>query len=280
RAWSRQSKESPMTNILRVRLRRAIGLVAIGLILLRPAPAMAWFGWLDEWSGPGPFWGELYEIRIACFGEPIPTTTTLLTLAGRAFGSSENLLTRRSTASPNLVLQDTDLQQVQRQWQELINALSRADVRLYGNDDQEAQLKNLVAGITSVDGLRTAVANGQSLVASSINPINRKMATVIGSGVLASLCGPEETREFSLEVELDHWRTNRTRAEFAGGKPISMYTVMPSVTWNAFHGKKPDVLELGIGAGFYVFRSEGFDTFGGLVIQPKVDFHAPTSWSN
>src|SRR5688572_9025277 len=26
-----------------------------------PAPALAWFGWLDKWSGPGPFWGQLYR---------------------------------------------------------------------------------------------------------------------------------------------------------------------------------------------------------------------------
>ena len=33
-----------------------------------PAPALAWFGWLDEWSGPGEFWGLLYEMRLVCFG--------------------------------------------------------------------------------------------------------------------------------------------------------------------------------------------------------------------
>lgn len=33
-----------------------------------PAPALAWIAWLDEWSGPGPFWGLLYEARLLCFG--------------------------------------------------------------------------------------------------------------------------------------------------------------------------------------------------------------------
>ena len=59
-----------------------------------------------------------------------------------------------------------------------------------------------------------------------------------------------------------------------------MYTIMPSLTWNTFNGRKYDILEFGIGAGAYVFRSDGLDDFGGLIIQPKVDVHFPTSWSN
>ena len=37
--------------------------------LVTPAPAQAWFGWLDDLSGPGPFWGEQYEVRVACIGD-------------------------------------------------------------------------------------------------------------------------------------------------------------------------------------------------------------------
>lgn len=38
--------------------RLAVALVLCTLVqLTAPTPALAWFGWLDEWSGPGPFWG-------------------------------------------------------------------------------------------------------------------------------------------------------------------------------------------------------------------------------
>ena len=35
--------------------------------LLHADPAHAWFGWLDELSGPGPFWGYDFDFRVVCF---------------------------------------------------------------------------------------------------------------------------------------------------------------------------------------------------------------------
>lgn len=40
--------------------------------LLNAAPASAWFGWLDSLSGPGRFRGDLYEVRLYCFGPESP----------------------------------------------------------------------------------------------------------------------------------------------------------------------------------------------------------------
>ena len=37
------------------------------LVLMVPAPAHAWFGWLDNLSGPGPFHGLEFDVRLACF---------------------------------------------------------------------------------------------------------------------------------------------------------------------------------------------------------------------
>ena len=37
-------------------------------VIMMPAPAHAWFGWLDNLSGPGPFIGDEIEIRLVCFG--------------------------------------------------------------------------------------------------------------------------------------------------------------------------------------------------------------------
>jgi hypothetical protein len=46
-------------------------LVTLGLFvaMLMPAPAFAWFGWLDKLSGAGPFWGLLFDVRAVCFGQ-------------------------------------------------------------------------------------------------------------------------------------------------------------------------------------------------------------------
>ena len=45
--------------------------IAIALVLttMMPAPAFAWFGWLDKYSGPGPWHGIRLEWRITCFND-------------------------------------------------------------------------------------------------------------------------------------------------------------------------------------------------------------------
>jgi hypothetical protein len=35
--------------------------------LVVPAPAQAWFGWLDNFSGPGPFNGAEFDFKLVCF---------------------------------------------------------------------------------------------------------------------------------------------------------------------------------------------------------------------
>src|SRR6185436_12223722 len=65
------------TLFTRLRLRSLAGALAMLLVLLKPTPAQAWFGWLDEWSGPGPWLGQLYEVRVACFGPKIDGLATM-----------------------------------------------------------------------------------------------------------------------------------------------------------------------------------------------------------
>ena len=36
-------------------------------VLLMPARAHAWWDWLDQLSGPGPFWGWDLQYRVICF---------------------------------------------------------------------------------------------------------------------------------------------------------------------------------------------------------------------
>ena len=52
-------------------MRRVVLVVALclGVQLILPAPAQAWWGWWDELSGAGPFRGLELETRLACFGQ-------------------------------------------------------------------------------------------------------------------------------------------------------------------------------------------------------------------
>lgn len=64
-------------------------LCLLAFALLLPARADAWFGWLDNLSGPGPFWGAEFDIPIACFLDQ-PTFTDVQTSAGAALNAVES----------------------------------------------------------------------------------------------------------------------------------------------------------------------------------------------
>jgi hypothetical protein len=58
-------------------MRRVRAALILGVLfqLMLPAPAHAWFDWLDELSGPGRFKGWHLEARLVCFTEKVPTPT-------------------------------------------------------------------------------------------------------------------------------------------------------------------------------------------------------------
>lgn len=45
-------------------------LCAAFFLFMRPAPAHAWFDWIDQLSGPGPFQGLDFQWRVACIADP------------------------------------------------------------------------------------------------------------------------------------------------------------------------------------------------------------------
>ncbi len=53
---------------------RRLWVVVLACVLAQlsaPPPALAWFGWLDKWSGPGQWVGALTDIRLMCFGDKV-----------------------------------------------------------------------------------------------------------------------------------------------------------------------------------------------------------------
>src|SRR5262245_44553043 len=92
-----------------------LGLLAV-LLLVAPARADAWWGWLDDLSGPGRFRGPQFEFRVACFGEESEAKRLLdrlkiaedLTRAAIAYVS----VTPRQTPTPDFLA-------VNRAWSDL-----------------------------------------------------------------------------------------------------------------------------------------------------------------
>ena len=49
-----------------------IALCVLSFLVSLPAPAHAWWDWLDEFSGPGPFTGFDLQWRLACINDKLP----------------------------------------------------------------------------------------------------------------------------------------------------------------------------------------------------------------
>src|SRR6267142_1035934 len=97
-------------------VKRALGFVAICLVLA-PAPAQAWWGWLDDLSGPGRFRGPLFEFRIICFG-PESEAKRLVDDLKNAVG-----LTRKIEAGGGEAAR-VDAVAARDAWRQLLNELS------------------------------------------------------------------------------------------------------------------------------------------------------------
>src|SRR5690348_10741667 len=63
-----------------MRALRTASLLAAGYLLLFAAPAQAWFGWLDNLSGAGPFNGLQIEVKLACYMDQRPEDARLALL--------------------------------------------------------------------------------------------------------------------------------------------------------------------------------------------------------
>jgi hypothetical protein len=262
-------------------------------LLIGPAPAQAWFGWLDDLSGPGPFWGQQYEVRLACFGPPDEVTKKLddLLFTARVLTfrvvdpatlRAANEAWERFAAEANSArsLRPSDVQALT----EGIKNFKLEEVQKYN-----AQIRPPSEG-AQTPGQATNVAPGRfqtgpiadllRMAAALRDQSYKANVSVNSTGMFWSLCSPQTTRRLAVELGLTFWQAN-SRPEFAKDYTVRLITFMPSISYRLFKDPRHDVLDVGAGAGVYWFSSRGFDTFSGLLVQPaRVDFHAPTQWVN
>jgi len=254
-----------------------------------PAPALAWFGWLDEWSGPGKFWGLLYEMRLVCFG-PDSGIVEVVAAYQRAQQSTQLVLT--PPEKPDNVLRDavTD-------WQAAFTVLHVAQIRWNAPKVDEttrvlgAIQKFLNPEITNAQGekqtinalLKILVTDADKVMRLAIESRAGQMVTIGATGMFWSACSDEKERRISIEFNVNDWHSfdNENNAKFSGGTSIRFVTVMPSVTWRMFANQKADIVDIGVAAGYYAFSSKGFNTVGGFIVEPlRIDLHAPSSWAS
>lgn len=250
-------------------LKAAFGAAAM-FVLLTPVSAQAWWGWLDDLSGPGPFVGQQYEIRAYCFGPEDQVTKTLAETLYEA-----KVATYRS-----------DKAAMTSAWGRFDTALDAAKPVLNAVD--VASFKSAMAtflkpgDVRRPEGIEVDPAAGDLIAkASSLVEQSYKANVSINStGVFWSFCSPDSTRNTAIEIGATFWQANSNPA-FARDYTVRLITLMPSISYRLFKDPTHDVVDIGAGAGIYWFSSRGFNAFSGLLLQPaRVDLHAPTSWLN
>jgi hypothetical protein len=249
-----------------------------GVLTLVPARADAWFGFLDYLSGPGPFYGQLYDVRLVCFGKEFKAADDAETALRAAITAS---LIGNLTPNP---------------WDTFLDEVKKANTSF--PVVPETQITNLQSAIAifkaelqqraisperladpadpAVLAFQKAIREGAAVVAAFYHA----NVVVLSPGVLLSLCPERSTRRYSLDLDTGFWQANSSTA-FANDHSIRLITVMAGTSIRLFDNPKYDFVDIGAAVGEYWFSSRGFDTFSGLVVQPvRIDLRGPTSWAN
>lgn len=237
-----------------------------------PAPASAWFGWLDKWSGPGPFWGLLYDMRLVCFG-PDSGIEEVMSRYQQAQQSTRLAL---GIPKPGAIVPPSAV----NDWLLALNTLHAAQIRWNAPEEYRSAVGTMIKSFQSKQDVLVEAA--EKAVRDAIESRAGQLVTVAGTGVFWSFCSDARERRLSIELNVNDWHSfdNENNAKFSGGTSIRFLTVMPSVTWRVFANQKADVLDLGIAAGYYAFSSKGFESVNGFIVEPlRIDLHAPPSWS-
>jgi hypothetical protein len=260
------------------------------LLLLAPAPAHAWWGWLDDLSGPGRFRGPQFEFRLVCFGQE-SEAKRLVDLFKNA-----NVLTSKVDKDP--LKTAAALKDAEAAWDEFIGALNASQVTFPVLDRVKVarvslglrtKFKAFQKTMTTVAERETEsdplvpvnafLDDANAEVEPLIAAVVRGIGSISSTGIFLSACSTETKRRSSIELGANFWYADGN-SSFAHGEQIRLTTLMPEFSFRVFTDPRFDFLDAGVGAGVYWFTSKGFDSFNGVVLQPgRFDFHAPTLWS-
>jgi hypothetical protein len=254
--------------------------VCLGIQLILPAPAQAWWGWWDELSGAGPFQGLEIEARLACFGgaTPHPARDGTLAMIQRQFDYEMSVLRTDPKANPDLVRQLTNL-----------NALLSAAV---SNSVTVEQLDNVAkaAAALSRDGadqrLQIVLKNLERDLLESKGRLVTLKNQRGSAGVMFSACPIRRDNNRRVSINATFRLLNSygdRKGLYAGGNEIELAMFVPALAWRPLVDFSTiDVIDLSTGAGVYWFSSAAgvpgsFEPFRGVVLEPvRLDFHVPS----
>ena len=121
------------------------------LVIMMPAPAHAWFGWLDNLSGPGYFIGDEVEIRLFCFkgdegGEPVRVVSVTVESGCWLVKRKHHKISINLIAGVYGALSKGDLQYADPQANKKIGLFDYGVLGSYSILDQRVELKGGLEG--------------------------------------------------------------------------------------------------------------------------------------
>jgi hypothetical protein len=247
------------------------------IVVLAPAPAYAWFEWLDYLSGPGPFKGVKVDVRVLCLGKATPYRR-LREQLDTGFRKALYALPARNSV---------EIKEASAAWTAVFEGLKDNDegLGLFAPDELET-LANAMSGLFSIvfsteqkaDTLNARADQLKSFrdqIETKLNRHERSAVSIASSGIFVSLCSAEKRRKFGVEMGFTSLQANSNPA-YANNHSIRLNTFTGGVSYRLPFKADRDLLDVGFNAGMYRFSSEGFETFSGLTIEPFIDIHGPT----
>jgi hypothetical protein len=276
------------------------------LLIMTPKPALAWFGWIDSLSGPGPFEaggparklikGGDFDFRIVCFMPHSSLADAALAsqlAAARTVADREALsaLGDDPKVQPALPYRDVEL----GSWADRFvseSAASLADltatyaarVVTYERDrkvhvDEKTQ-EVISAWQRAAHLWRTNTVPSVSWLPGSIlwarcadHPKNDPFSAALHQDRL-----PSSSIGFNYRRLFANYDESPT-VPYAGGHRIQLEIFEPKFSLPL--SGRFDFLDLQSGIGIYRFSSQGFATFSGLMFEPvHFDMHLPSAWAD
>ena len=244
-------------------------LLCLVIMIVTPAPAHAWFEWLDRLSGPGRWLGAKIDVRAFCFGERKPVQQ----LKARIDEATKNIY--------SLNVRDTIAVETSRkEWESIVKELervanelgiagsmhARADVTWFFAPDRISKLER----VSDDDVTKLA---GSAL--DDLDIIRNALVAMTAGGIFVSLCPEDQQRSFAIEFG-SSWLWTGANEQFADDHSIALKTFTVGLSYRLPLPPCGDVVDLGTNVGVASFSSKGFNAFDTLVVEPFFDLHMPT----
>jgi hypothetical protein len=279
-------------------------LLCVVVQMMFPVHAYAWFGWLDDLSGPGPFWGGEFEFRFACLMDQPPlseaithmqTARTLVPITGdKANNTTRDIANKLEGINDKILGMALDATLKEKgKLHEVLDEMNAQRMAInLATPVPLSQPPKSPAGQSAADESLAGIeiARAEDLLRESQVPhVSRPHGAILWNNCHdhPSKNAEKETgirrqdRHPVLSFGLDY-REYANSKYWDWGTPRDQYSlthlsvIEPTVSWPL--SGRYDVLDGQTGLGLYIFRTGPFSgsLARGLIVEPiRFDVHFP-----